>query len=98
PPLALRRIVPGLLQPVAVAVRQPDVERLHLLAREARVERRQVEAERRPARDRAVEEVDREIARDAAVREPAARRLRLVAVAVEVGRRVGEVEAPQWDG
>src|SRR4029450_1870719 len=62
------------------------------------MKRREVERERRPARNRSVEKVDREVARESAVGEPATRQTRLSPLPPLVLRRVAEVESPQRYG
>ena len=63
--------VPRVEQPAGVRRGQVDVRRLVGAARVVGVEAVEVDRERRPRRQRRVEEVDGEVARDPAVREPA---------------------------
>src|SRR4030095_11826985 len=62
------------------------------------VKRGEVKRERRPARNRSVEKVDREVARESAVGEPATRQTRLSPLPPLVLRRVAELESPQRYG
>jgi hypothetical protein len=92
----LRQAVRPLLAPAVVRLRHPDVLLLVRALARVGVERAQVDRERRPRRDRRVEEVDGEVARDAAVGEPARRRERRLPgrapLAVDLARPVDAMQ------